>query len=395
MLPDVMDYRPRASDDENSDPTPALDRADDDWKHVEIDGRTYRRELNTMPQWAGSCWYYLRFIDTSNPDRFVAADAEKYWMGENGVDLYVGGVEHAVLHLLYARFWHKVLYDLGEVSTPEPFGRLFNQGYVLAAAYQDQRGFYVPAEDVEERNGDFVYKDEPVTRSFGKMGKSLKNGVSPDDIITAHGVDTMRLYEMFMGPLDAEKPWTTRDMVGVSRFLQRLWRNFVDTESGELLVTDAAPSPELQRLTHQTIAAVSADMEGMRFNTAVARLFELSNALVGLDQLPSETADAMVRLLAPLAPHVCEELWERMALEGSVTSADWPSFDPDLVAEEQVTMVVQVNGKVRDRIDVAASVTEDEAVAVALASAKVQAHTDGAEPREVIARPPKIVNIVV
>ncbi len=394
-LPHIDDYRPRASNDENSDPTPALDRAPIEWKHVELDGTVYTRELNTMPQWAGSCWYYLRYIDNGNDERFVDSEAEAYWMGKNGVDLYVGGVEHAVLHLLYARFWHKVLYDLGEVSTAEPFGRLFNQGYVLAAAYQDERGFYVPAEDVEERDGAFFYEGKPVTQTFGKMGKSLKNGVSPDDVIAAHGVDTMRLYEMFMGPLDAEKPWTTRDIVGVSRFLQRLWRNFVDEDTAALRVTDDDPSPELLRLTHQTIATVTSDMEGMRFNTAVARLFELNNSLVGLDAIPVFTADAMVRLLAPFAPHVCEELWERMGHEGSVTAAAWPTWDPEMIVEEQVTMVVQVNGKVRDRIDVPASIGDDEAVAAALASERVQAHTRGVEPKKIIARPPKIVSIVV
>ena len=225
-------------------------------------GCAYRRELNTMPQWAGSCWYYLRFCDPHNEPAPVGAEAERYWMGERGVDLYVGGVEHAVLHLLYARFWHKVLYDLGHVSTPEPFGRLFNQGYILADAFQDERGVYVPAAEVEERDGQFSYQGRPVTRSFGKMGKSLKNSVSPDEIFAEYGVDTLRLYEMFMGPLDASKPWTTRDIVGVHRFVLRLWRTLVDPETGELLVSEAEADPELLALTHRTIAAVTADMEG-------------------------------------------------------------------------------------------------------------------------------------
>jgi leucyl-tRNA synthetase len=394
-LPEVDDYRPHASDDENAEPTPTLSHAPDEWKFVEIDGVKYERELNTMPQWAGSCWYYLRYIDPKDDKQLVDPDMEQYWMGESGVDLYVGGVEHAVLHLLYSRFWHKVLNDLGHVGTKEPFGRLFNQGYILADAYQDERGMYVPAEDVVDQDGVFTYEDEPVSRLYGKMGKSLKNSVNPDDIFEEYGVDTLRLYEMFMGPLDTSRPWSTKDIVGVHRFLQRLWRNFVDEDSGEILVSDDASEGDLQVLLHRTIEAVGQDMHNLHFNTAVARLFELNNALVGLDRVPSDVADVLPRLLSPLAPHISEELWKRMGREGSVVTADWPMCDKSLIAEDTATMVVQVNGKVRDRIEVPISISEDEAVALALASARVQAHTGGAQPRKVIARLPNVVSLVV
>ena len=394
-LPEVEDYRPHASNDENAEPTPLLAKAPNDWKFVEIDGVTYTRELNTMPQWAGSCWYYLRFLDPRNEEVLVSVEAEKYWMGEAGVDLYVGGVEHAVLHLLYARFWHKVLYDLGHVSTPEPFGRLFNQGYILADAFQDDRGVYVPAEEVV-RDGDvYMYEGKPVTRVYGKMGKSLKNSVNPDDIFEEYGVDTLRLYEMFMGPLDTSRPWSTRDIVGTHRFLQRLWRNFIDEETGEVLVSDDPSTGDLQVLLHRTIEAVTKDMDDLHFNTALARLFELNNALVAQPLVPSDVADVFPRLLSPLAPHISEELWSRMGKDGSVVVAPWPTYDEELIAEDMATMVIQINGKVRDRIEVPVTITEDEAVAIALASERVLAHTNGAQPRKVIARLPNILSIVV
>jgi leucyl-tRNA synthetase len=394
LLPEIEDYRPPSMDDEDADPMPMLGKAPDDWRFVEVDGVRWERELNTMPQWAGSCWYYLRFIDPRNADALVDPEFERYWMGDRGIDLYVGGVEHAVLHLLYARFWHKVLYDLGHVTTPEPFGRLFNQGYILADAFTDERGMYVPAEKVEESDGAFLFEGKPVERSSGKMGKSKKNSVNPDDFFLDHGVDTLRLYEMFMGPLSDSKPWTTRDVIGIVRFLQRLWRNYVEPDTGELLITEDEPDDDLRRLLHRTIKTITADMAELRFNTSVARLFELNNALVGLDRIPHEVADTFVRLLAPIAPHVCEELWERMGNDGSVAFADWPTYDEDLAVEETVTMIVQVNGKIRDRIEVAPDVSEDDARALAMASERVAEYLDG-EPKRVIVRPPNLVNVVV
>ena len=393
LLPEVDDYRPASSDDENAEPVPTLSNAPDEWRFVELDGVRWERELNTMPQWAGSCWYYLRFIDPGNSERLVGEEAERYWMGERGIDLYVGGVEHAVLHLLYARFWHKVLYDLGEVSTFEPFGRLFNQGYILADAYQDSRGAYVPAEKVEMSDGVYRYEGSEVTRSTGKMGKSKKNSVNPDEFFVEYGVDVLRLYEMFMGPLGDSKPWTTRDVVGVVRFIQRLWRNFVDPDTGELLVSDEPAVDELRVLLHRTIKAVTVDMSELRFNTSVARFFELNNALVGLESIPREVADAFVRLLAPVAPHIAEELWERMGGTGSVCFSEWPVFDDALAADETVIMVVQVDGRIRDRLEVPIDISEEDAREAALSSDKVSAHLDG-EPKRVIVRPPKLVNIV-
>jgi len=395
LLPELDDFKPPPGQDERSDPVPALARADESWQVVEIDGVRYRRELNTMPQWAGSCWYYLRFADPQNDDRFVGEEAEGYWMGERGVDLYVGGVEHAVLHLLYARFWHKVLFDLGFVSTPEPFGRLFNQGYILADAFQDDRGFYVPAEKVELKDGAYVYEGEEVHRRTGSMGKSKKNSIAPDEFVAEHGADTLRLYEMFMGPLDASKPWTTRDIVGVIRFLQRLWRNHVDPETGELLVTDDDPDDELRRLLHRTIRQVTEDMAHLRFNTAVARLFELNNALVPLEHIPRVVSEALVRVLAPLAPHIAEELWERLGHEPSISAAAWPEYDEALARQQTVTLVVQVNGRVRDRIEVAPDISEAAARDLALASERVRSHFDGGEPKRIIVRPPNLVNVVL
>ena len=393
LLPEVEDYRPASLDEEHAEPVPSLGKAPDDWRFIEIDGVVWERELNTMPQWAGSCWYYLRFIEPGNSDRLVGEEAERYWMGDSGVDLYIGGVEHAVLHLLYARFWHKVLYDLGEVSTGEPFGRLFNQGLIMAHAYRDERGVYVPADKVEERDGGFFFDGEPVEQSYGRMGKSKKNGVNPDEFFVDHGVDTLRLYEMFMGPLSEAKPWTTRDVVGVERFLQRFWRNFVDPDSGDLLISESPADDELRGLLHRTIKSVTDDMSELRFNTSVARFFELNNALVGLDIVPGEVANAFVRLMAPIAPHVAEELWERMGQDGSVCFAEWPSYDDALAAEETVTMVVQVGGKIRDRIEVPIDISSDEAQQVALASDKIAAQLDGV-PTRVIVRPPNLVNIV-
>jgi leucyl-tRNA synthetase len=412
-LPEMEDYAPEVRpDDDRSVPEPPLGRAAD-WREVTLDlgdgPRTYRRELNTMPQWAGSCWYYLRYLDPTNAERFVDPQVEHYWMQGSradgspkagGVDLYVGGVEHAVLHLLYARFWHKVLYDLGHVSTPEPFHRLYNQGMVLAPAFTDERGVYVDAFSVEgDEESGFTYEGEPVTREFGKMGKSLKNSVSPDDIYAEYGADTLRLYEMAMGPLDAERPWNARDIVGVNRFLQRLWRNVVDEGSGALTVIDAPAPDTLRRLVHRTIAGVRDDMEGMRFNTAVAKLIELNNALGPvareLGGTPREVAEPLVLMLAPLAPHVAEELWSRLAGAGSIVWADFPEPDPSQLVDDEVEIPVQVGGKVRARVTVPAGADAAAIEAVALADSAVVAALDGREPKRVIVVPGRMVNVVV
>jgi leucyl-tRNA synthetase len=387
-------------DDDQRVPEPPLGRIRD-WATVTLDlgdgPRTYRRELNTMPQWAGSCWYYLRYLDPTNDHEFVDPRVERYWMtgvdaegrpARGGVDLYVGGVEHALLHLLYSRFWHKALFDLGHVSTPEPFQRLFNQGYILAAAYVDERGFYVDAADVrEDAEGRFSFNGRSVNREFGKMGKSLKNSVSPDEIYAEYGADTLRLYEMAMGPLDADRPWSTTDIIGAHRLLQRAWRAIVDERSGALRVVESQDEEE-RRLLHRTIAAVRHDMSGLRFNTAIARITEL-------DECGRETADGLTLMLAPFAPHLGEELWARLGHEPSVGWQPFPTPDAALLAEGSVTLVVQVDGKLRDRLQAPPDADAAAVEAMAMASPRVRAILAGRRPRKVVARPPTLVNLVV
>ena len=402
-LPELMDWAPRALD-EDSDPEPPLGRAVE-WASASYDlgdgFKTYQRELNTMPQWAGSCWYYLRYLDPSNEEKFVSPDIERYWMtsldgGIGGVDLYVGGVEHAVLHLLYARFWHKVLFDLGHVSGPEPFQRLYNQGYIQAAAYQDDRGVYVDAEKVEENNGSFFYEGGPVSRTFGKMGKSLKNSVTPDDMYSAYGADTLRLYEMFMGPLDQDRPWETKSVIGSHRLLQRVWRNLINEETGEATVVDVPIDEGSQRLLHQTIASVADAMEGLRFNSAIARITELNNELTkSSNPVPLELAEKLVLMLAPLVPHIAEELWARLGHADSVVHQLFPSADVGLLVEDSIELPVQVNGKVRSRIVVSTGASPDELETLALADERISQLTSGNQIRKVIVVPKKMINIVI
>ena len=370
-LPDMADFRPVPQDDA-SDPVPALARAAG-WAHVTLDlgdgPKRYRRELSVMPQWAGSSWYYLRYLDPFNETALVGPDIERYWMRARGVDLYVGGVEHAVLHLLYARFWHQVLYDIGVASTTEPFGKLFNQGYILADAFTDARGQYVPAAGVtREPDGPdgWSYRGQPVTRRAGKMGKSLKNGISPDEICEIYGADTLRLYEMAMGPLDGNRSWRTDDIVGMQRFLQRLWRLFVDETTGETLPTGSDPAseavldPEFTRLLHQTIITVREDYAALRFNTAIARIIRLTAHASRLAPVPRALAEPLVLMVAPLAPHVAEELWQRLGHPGSLACEPFPAGDPALAAEATVTLPVQVNGKRRFTIEVPAAAGQAE-----------------------------------
>ena len=403
-LPELDDFAPRSRpDDDTSEPEPPLGR-NLEWAHVELDlgdgPKRYRRELNTMPQWAGSCWYYLRYLDPTNDDRFVDREVERYWMASGGawggVDLYVGGVEHAVLHLLYSRFWHKVLFDLGEVSTPEPFQRLFNQGMIGASAFLDERGLYVPAaEVVEEADGTFTRNGRPVTRESGKMGKSLKNAVTPDEIYESYGADTLRVYEMSMGPLDQGRPWNTRDIVGSHRLLQRVWRAVVDEASGDARVVDEPPDPATAKALARTIAGVADDYGALRFNTAVAKVHELVNHVTKTGVCHRPVAEALALLLAPLAPHLAEELWARLGHPPSIGKQAFPTADAALLVDDTVTLVVQVNGKVRDRVEVATTITAAEAEALALASAKVVELLAGGTPRKVISRPPSLVNVVV
>jgi leucyl-tRNA synthetase len=405
-LPEIEDFSPKTFDPDDADTSPEtpLSRAKE-WVEVELDlgdgPRRYTRETNTMPQWAGSCWYELRYLDPTNDEQLVDPANERYWMGprhpsdSGGADLYVGGVEHAVLHLLYARFWHKVLYDLGHVSSFEPFRQLFNQGYIQAYAYVDDRGSYVPAEEVVERGGGYFYGDKPVRREYGKMGKSLKNVVTPDDMCAAYGADTFRVYEMSMGPLDVSRPWETRAVVGSYRFLQRVWRLVVDEETGQFRVADRGLDQETERILHRVIDAVRSDMEDLRFNTAIARLIELTNRATSVagDATPRQLVEPLVLMLAPLAPHIAEELWRRLGHESSLAYEPFPVADPALLVAESVTYPVQVNGKVRGRIEIAADAPEESVRQAALE--QVSAALGGREPRKVIVVPGRMVSIVV
>jgi leucyl-tRNA synthetase len=414
-LPDVDDYSPKTYDPDAADtePEPPLSRASE-WVEVELDlgdgPQRYRRETNTMPQWAGSCWYYLRYLDPENASRFVDPDVERYWMGKDpsrpddpgGVDLYVGGVEHAVLHLLYARFWHKVLYDLGHVSSEEPFRRLFNQGYIQAFAYTDARGSYVPAEEVSEVTEDaavrFTWNGQPVRREYGKMGKSLRNVVTPDEMCERYGADTFRLYEMSTGPMEVSRPWSTRDVIGSQRFLQRVWRNLVDERTGEPRVTDAEPDEETLRVLHRTIAGVHGDVAALHYNTAAAKLIELNNHLTkayGASGVPRSVAEPLVLMMAPLTPHIAEELWSLLGHEGSLAHGPFPVADERYLVADTVEYPIQVNGKVRSRVTVPADASGEQVQAAALAEEKVAAVLDGREPRKVIVVPGRLVNVVV
>jgi leucyl-tRNA synthetase len=410
LLPELADFKPQGLDpnDAVTEPIPPLARTPE-WAVVELDLgeglKTYRREVNVMPQWAGSCWYELRYLDPTNTESFVNKEVEKYWMGPKhaghtgGVDLYVGGVEHAVLHLLYARFWHKVLFDLGHVSSEEPFHRLFNQGYIQAYAYRDQRGQPVPAEDVEEKDGKYFYENEEVAREYGKMGKSLKNIVTPDDMYEDYGADTFRLYEMSTGPLEASRPWNTRDVVGMQRFLQRLWRNVVDEDSGDTHVNASPASEDLRRALHRCIDGVRADMEALRFNTAIAKLIELNNVLTPYvaehGACPEEVATPLAKMLAPLCPHMAEELWSRLGNPGTITYEDFPTADASLLASDTIEIPVQINGKVRTRLVVTVGMSQDELKAAAMADAKVQELLAGTTPKKEIIVPGRLVNFVL
>jgi leucyl-tRNA synthetase len=411
-LPEVPDYSPRTFDpqDAQSSPEAPLGR-NEEWVAVTLDlgdgPRTYRRDTNTMPNWAGSCWYYLHYLDPGHTQAVVDPELESYWMGaghnpadthgSGGVDLYVGGVEHAVLHLLYARFWHKVLYDLGHVTSREPFRKLFNQGYIQAYAYRDARGAYVEATEVVEdatMASGFSWNGEEVVREYGKIGKSKKNMVTPDEMYSEYGADTLRVYEMSMGPLDVSRPWETRAVVGAQRFLQRLWRNVLDETTGEVVVTEDALTPETLRVLHRTITDVRADMAGMRINTAIAKLIVLNNHLTTLGSVPRAAVEPLVLMTAPVAPHIAEELWSRLGHADSLAHEPFPVADEAYLVEDTVTCVLQVQGKVRGRAEVPADVTEDALRELALADPGVQRALAGRDVRTVIVRAPKLVNVV-
>ena len=423
-LPHLEDFRPHGR------PEPPLAKADDDWLFVTLDGKRYRRETNTMPQWAGSCWYYLRFIDPDNEQALVDPAKEKAWMP---VDLYVGGAEHAVLHLLYSRFWHKVLFDRGYVSTPEPFQRLVNQGMILGevefTGYQTAGGAWVSApyasrdgdgnlidarsaaplsalrvdtSEVTKQGDSFVLAAQPEIRIDSrahKMSKSRGNVVNPDEVVRDYGADSLRLYEMFMGPLEATKPWSMTGVNGVRNFLDRVWRMIVDEKAEELrlneAVTDQAPTDEQARTLHKAIKALTTDTQNLSFNTAIARMMEFVNFFTKQSVRPRSVMESFVLLLSPYAPHIAEELWQLLGHSQSLAYEPWPEFDPALTLDATVDVAVQINGKVRTKLTVDSSLSADELQRTALADASVQKLVAGKQVVKVIAVPGRLVNVVV
>ena len=398
LLPELENFQPEVSKDPDAPPKPPLGRAKD-WTMVSCPrcGDKSQRELNAMPQWAGSCWYYLRYLDPRNDKRFCDPAIEQYWMKPAGVDLYVGGAEHAVLHLLYARFWHKVLYDLGHVSSPEPFGKLFNQGMIRSYAYRDSRGICVGYDDVDT-SGDkprHVKTGEALVETIEKMSKSLKNVVNPDEVISEYGADTFRLYEMFMGPLEASKPWNTRDVPGVHRFLNRVWRMVVGDEDHAALIVEGDAGREVERDLHKLIKKVGEDIESMKFNTAISAMMEFVNAVYKAEKVNKALAEKFLIVLSPFAPHLAEELWARLGHGQSLAYEPWPQADASLLVEDTVEIVVQVNGKVRGRVRVPAGAAQDAVSAAARNEASVAGHLAGKTVRKEIFVAGRLLNIVV
>lgn len=423
-LPELADFKPHGR------PEPPLAKADDDWLIVELDGKRYRRETNTMPQWAGSCWYYLRYIDPKNSDALIDPQKEKDWMP---VDLYVGGAEHAVLHLLYSRFWHKVLFDRGHVTCPEPFGKLVNQGMILGevefTSFVDPSGKHVSTKDVKkDSEGNRVHKatGEPVeivalteeqvvkkgegfvlasdasikvdSRAF-KMSKSRGNVVNPDSVVRDYGADSLRLYEMFMGPLEATKPWAMNGVGGVRSFLDRVWRMIIDEPEDELklsgAVVDTACDEEQLRVLHQTIRKVTEDNEVMSFNTAIAKMMEFTNHFTRCETRPREAMESFLILLAPYAPHMCEELWKHLGHNESISLQPWPEWDEAALVQSSIEIPVQINGKVKAKISLSPDAKPNEMGEAALANAAVQNAIGDKKVVKTIAVPGRMVNLVV
>ena len=422
-LPHLEDYKPHGR------PEPPLAKADDDWLFVELDGKRYRRETNTMPQWAGSCWYFLRFIDPKNDQVFVDPEKEKAWMP---VDLYIGGVEHAVLHLLYARFWQMVLYDRGYVSTSEPFKRLVNQGMILGeteyTAWKTESGKWVSSEDVKPVEGEmkcqatgdvviassvtpedvvkqgegFVLSDDQSIRVDSrayKMSKSRGNVINPDEIVKDYGADSLRLYEMFMGPLEATKPWSMTGVDGVRKFLDRGWRLIIDDKAEKLAlnaaIKDVPPTDEQNSTLHKTIKAVTNDLETMNFNTAIARLMEFVNFFTKESTRPKSAMEQFVLLLSPLAPHLAEELWQQLGHEETLAYEPWPEFDEAATVDATIEVPVQFNGKVKTKLRVPNGLNKDALESAAKDDGKVAELLDGKQIIKTIVVPGRMVNFVV
>ncbi len=405
VLPDLDDFLPSGR------PEPPLGKATDWVRYSE----KYRRETNTMPQWAGSCWYFLRYLDPTNAEKPWDPELEKYWMP---VDLYVGGAEHAVLHLMYARFWHKVLFDRGHVSTPEPFHKLVNQGMILGeteyTGYQDESGGWMAPstkadaktvkldEDQVVKRGDgFVLAADPSIRVDArahKMSKARGNVINPDVVVEHYGADSLRLYEMFMGPLEAVKPWSMSGVEGVYRFLGRAWRMVVDSEADEVApdprVQDVAMTPEQAKLVARTVAGVGDDFEGMRFNTAISKLMEFVNFFTGQVVRPKGAMETFALMLAPMAPHLAEELWEVLGHRDTLAYEPWPGYDADLLKDDEIEIPVQVNGRLKAKILVGADAGPEEIEAVARSDERIVALLQGKAIRKTIVVPSKLVNFV-
>lgn len=383
VLPVTKDIRPSGTGE-----SPLANLTD--WLEVtRADGVKGRRETNTMPQWAGSSWYYLRYIDPHNTEKLADEDLLKQWLP---VDIYVGGAEHAVLHLLYARFWHKFLYDLGVVPTKEPFQKLFNQGMILGTSYRDHRGALVTTDKVEKRDGSFFHVEtgEELEQAPAKMSKSLKNVVNPDDVVEQYGADTLRVYEMFMGPLDASIAWSEEGLEGSRKFLDRVYRLIT---SKEIL---AENNGALDKAYNETVKAVTEQIESLKFNTAIAQLMVFVNAANKEDKFYVDYAKGFIQLIAPFAPHLAEELWQTVAETGeSISYVAWPTWDESKLVEDEIEIVVQIKGKVRAKLMVAKDLSREELQEIALADEKVKAEIDGKEIVKVISVPNKLVNIVV
>ncbi|HEV3023655.1 MAG TPA: leucine--tRNA ligase, partial [Pirellulales bacterium] len=423
-LPDMAHFKPHGR------PDPPLEEAPHEWLYPVIDGVKYKRETNTMPQWAGSCWYYLRFLDPRNERAFVDSEVERAWMP---VDIYIGGAEHAVLHLLYARFWHKVLFDRGLVSTPEPFERLVNQGMILGeiefTGFQQADGRWVSAqhvaEDAEgkpvhkttgealrlvviepgaaEKQGEhFVLKADSSIRLESrahKMSKSRGNVINPDEVVSEYGADSLRLFEMFMGPLEATKPWSMEGVNGVRGFLDRVWRMIVNerADSVELnaSIQDIEPTAEQDRVLHRTIREVTQDIEKLSFNTAIAKMMEFTNFFLKCDPRPQRAMERLVLLLSPFAPHIGEELWRVLGHGDTLANGPWPGYDEAAIKQDTVEVPVQINGKVRGRVTVPADADQAALEAAAKADPKIAAQLDGKTLLKSIVVPGRMVNFVV
>lgn len=391
-LPELDEYKPTSTGE------PPLARASD-WVKVEMDGKTLLRETNTMPQWAGSCWYYLRYMDPTNDKKAFDPEAEKYW---GPVDLYVGGVEHAVLHLLYARFWHKVLYDCGLVHTKEPFKKLFNQGMILGISHRDDKGKFYKPEEVEYRDGKPYIKgtDTLLSSREEKMSKSRLNVVNPDDVVAEFGADSLRLYEMFMGPLEAVKPWQTNGVKGVRGFLDRAWNLLIDGETGELAkavqdVPEAQASDALNREINGAIDKVTADIENLRFNTAIARMMEFINQGKKEEVIPKAIAEKFVLILAPFAPHIAEELWHRLGHAQSLAYEAWPQAEARWLVSDSVAITIHINGKKRADIVIGKGLNEDEVKNLARSQPAIAEKLEGQAIKKVIFVPDKLVNFII